>query len=69
MCSVAKAKPYRPKAARKFEDFYSWLLRTQAQGLAVVKTVMGANGLEFLATEGRVKWRPKHRKMVAAVLG
>lgn len=65
---VEKAKPYEPKAARKFEDFYSWLLRTQAQGLAVVQTVMGANGLEFLATEGRVKWRPKHRKMVAAVL-
>jgi hypothetical protein len=65
MALVSKVKPSAPKAAPKFDDYFEWLWRTQAQGLAVVATLMGVEGLQFLSDEGKLKWKPKHRKMIA----
>jgi len=68
---VRKASAYLPKPARTVEQVVSWLDKAIGPCLAVAMSHWGGewgeeSPLSRMITGGMIRWRPKHRAMLAA---
>jgi len=68
VAGARKASAYLPKVPRTVDDLVGWLTKAIGPSLAVVMTAWRGdlNSLNELLEDGRSRWKPKHKAMLAA---